>query len=60
MGFDKYLQSVSNLRSMRNVLVSLGNLNLNILEKSMIVDEYNTCLALNGLEFLVKEPSRIT
>lgn len=38
----------------------IGDININLLENSTVVDSYTTFLSSNGFECLLKEPTRIT
>lgn len=49
-----------NVANMKNNLFIMGDININILDNNVVVDEYNTLLCLNGLECLLKQPTRIT
>lgn len=43
-----------------NNFVMVGDININLLEESSIIDEYKLALATNGLESLINNPTRIT
>lgn len=44
---------------MNNIFI-VGDININILEDSDIIDEYKLFMTINGLECFINEPTRIT
>jgi len=56
---DNYFSMSNNLKAFKNVLL-IGDININLLEHSDVVDKYKQLLAISGASGLVNEPTRIT
>lgn len=56
---ENYFAINNNLKHLKNVLF-IGDVNMNLLEQSNIVDNYKIVMAANGLKCLIEVPTRIT
>lgn len=56
---ENYFASNNNLKHFKNVLF-IGDVNINLLELSNIVDNYKIVMAANGFKCLIEVPTRIT